>query len=118
MKQKIASLSTTAFLLAMVLAPQARAQVSIDFPTNFAGFSSQDVKVTIENVIRIIIGFLGILVVLAILFGGFKMMISRGDADEMGKGRQIVVAGAIGLLIVLAAYAISTFVVNSLQTAV
>ncbi|MBI4090450.1 MAG: hypothetical protein HY422_00325 [Candidatus Komeilibacteria bacterium] len=92
--------------------------VSIDFPTSFAGFSSQDLKTTIENIVRIIIGFLGILVIVAIVFGGFKMMVSRGDADEVGKGRQIVIAGAIGLLIVLAAYAISGFVINSLTEAV
>lgn len=92
--------------------------VSIDFPTSFAGFSSQDLKTTMENIVRIIIGFLGILVIVAILFGGFKMMVSRGDADEVGKGRQIVVAGAIGLLIVLAAYTISGFVINSLTGAV
>jgi len=96
----------------------ARAQVSIDFPTNFAGFSSQDLKVTVQNIIRIILGFLGILAIVAVIFGGFKMMISRGDADEMGSGRKVVTAGVIGLVIVLAAYAISSFVVASIQTAV
>ncbi|OGY90610.1 MAG: hypothetical protein A2677_02270 [Candidatus Komeilibacteria bacterium RIFCSPHIGHO2_01_FULL_52_14] len=99
-------------------AATAHAQVSIDFPTNFAGFSSQDVKVTIQNVIRIILGFLGILAIVAIIFGGFKMMVSRGDADEVGKGRTVIKAGLVGLVIVLAAYAISSFVVSSIEGAV
>ena len=59
-----------------------------------------------------------ILVVVAIIFGGFRMMTSAGDADKMQSGRQIVIAGAIGLLIVFAAYSIATFVVNSLVQAV
>ena len=95
-----------------------QAQVSIDFPTQFAGFSSQDIKTTIENIVRIILGFLGILVIVAIIYGGLKMMMSRGDADEVGKGRQVIVAGAIGLIIVLAAYSISGFVIESLTRAV
>ena len=110
----------TAFrtLTLWALAFPASAQVSIDFPQNFAGFSSQDLKETIANIVRIIIGFLGILVIIAIIFGGFKMMTSRGDADEVGKGRQIVAAGVVGLVIVLAAYAISGFVIDSIQNAV
>lgn len=107
-----------ALVLLIGHATAVHAQVSIDLPTSFAGFSSQDLKDTIANIVRIIIGFLGILVIVAIIFGGFKMMVSRGDADEVGKGRQIVTAGAIGLIIVLAAYAISGFVINSLTGAV
>jgi type IV secretory pathway VirB2 component (pilin) len=106
--------------LAMFVASHAaHAQgVSIDFPTSFAGFSSQDIKQTIQNIIRIILGFLGIVVIVAIIFGGFKMLTSAGDSDKMGDGRKIVTAGAIGLIIILAAYAISNFVITSLQRAV
>ncbi len=100
------------------MASKAAAAPSIEFPMSFADFSTQDVKTTIENVVRIILGFLGILVIVAIIYGGFLMMISRGDADKTGEGRKIVVAGAIGLVIVLAAYAISRFIITSVTTAV
>lgn len=112
-------LSTSFATFALLVASQSvHAQISIDFPNSFSGFSSQDLKVTIQNIIRIILGFLGILVICAIIFGGFKMMTSGGDSDKMGDGRKIVTSGAIGLIIVLAAYAISSFVINSLQKAV
>ena len=106
-------------LLSIVcIAPRAYAAPSIEFPSSFSDFSTQDVKTTIENIVRIILGFLGILVIVAIIYGGFLMMISRGDADKTGEGRKIVVAGAIGLVIVLAAYAIAQFIINSLTVAV
>src|SRR3989344_4043232 len=108
MKKLLLQVHKLAYLAPLALAARANAQVSIDFPSTFAGFSSQDIKATIQNIVRIIVGFLGILVVVAIIFGGFKMMVSRGDADEMGKGRQIVTAGVIGLIILLAAYSIAT----------
>lgn len=104
----------TLFLLSL----PARAQISIDVPTNFAGFSSQGLVTTIENIVKIILGFLGVLVIVAIVYGGFKVIISRGNAEDVEQGRKIAVAGAIGLIIVLAAYAISIFVINSLQQAV
>lgn len=106
------------FLVAVLYTARAASAISIGFPENFSGFSSQDLTTTISSIVRIIIGFLGILVLVAIIFGGVKMMVSRGDPDEVGKGRQAVVAGAIGLIIVLAAYAISSFVISSLTEAV
>lgn len=117
LKRALSSVTAT-FGLFVAALPAFAQGVSIDFPTSFAGFSSQDIKSTIQNIVRIIIGFLGILVIVAIIFGGFKMMTSAGDADKMGDGRKIVTAGAIGLIIVLAAYAISSFVINSLQKAI
>lgn len=118
--KNLKSLLSTLFAAFVLFAAgrQAQAQVSIDFPKSFAGFSSQDLKTTIANIVRIIIGFLGILVILAIIFGGFKMMTSGGDSDKMGDGRKIVTTGAIGLIIVLAAYAIASFIISSITTAV
>ena len=106
------------FLAPLVMASRAHAQVSIDFPSNFSGFSSQDLKVTIQNIIRIILGFLGILTVIIILYGGFVWMTSFGNEDKIDQAKKLISAGVVGLVVVLGAYAISTFVVNALITAV
>ena len=55
--------ATAAFLV--FSGHSALAQISIDFPTDFAGFSSQDIRITIANIVRIVLGFIGILFVLA-----------------------------------------------------
>jgi len=47
--------------MAFVFVPFAvYAQVSLDFPSSFAGFSSQDLITTIENIVRIVLGFIGL----------------------------------------------------------
>ncbi len=107
-----------AYLAPLAFAATAHAQVSIDFPKSFAGFSSQDLKTTIQNVIRLILGFLGIVTILIILAGGFKWMTSFGDEGKIDEAKKLISAGVVGLVVVLAAYAIASFVVNSLQNAV
>lgn len=105
------------YLLPLTFAARADA-VSIGFPENFAGFSSQDLKETISNIVRIIIGFLGIITVLIILAGGIIWMTSFGNEDKIDQAKKLISSGVIGLVLVLAAYAIASFVVNSLTGAV
>src|SRR3989344_1899338 len=112
------ALTRALYLVPLFVVSRAHAQVSIDFPTNFAGFSSQDLKTTIQNIVRIILGFLGILTVIIILYGGFIWMTSFGEEDKIDQAKKLISAGVVGLVVVLATYAISSFVVNSLAGAV
>lgn len=117
MKKALTYAYRLAYLAPLAFAARANA-VSIDFPSNFAEFSSQDLKTTISNIIRIIVGFLGIITILIILAGGLKWMTSGGNEDKIAEAKKLIGAGVVGLVIVLAAYAIASFVVNSLSQAV
>jgi hypothetical protein len=44
-------------------------------------------------------------------------MTAAGNEEEVGKAKQILMAGIIGLIIIVSAYAIATFVVSSLVQA-
>ena len=88
-----------------------------DFTDTDIALGSRNLRETIGGVVNIILGFLGILTTLAILFGGFSMMTSYGNSEKNEQGRAVVVAGAIGLVIVLTAYAISRFVLSNLYDA-
>ncbi len=44
-------------------------------------------------------------------------MIARGDAEKVKKAKELIIDAVIGLIIVLAAYAISVFVVTRLTQA-
>lgn len=105
------------FLPVVAFATRAQA-VSIDFPANFAEFSSQDLKTTISNIIRIILGFLGIITIIIILYGGLIWMTSFGNEDKIDQAKKLIGSGVVGLLLVLASYAIASFVINSLSQAV
>lgn len=104
-----------AVIAAIVIIPfVVSAQTSLDFPSSFAGLSSQDLKVTIQNIVRIVLGFLGILAVLFILYGGFVWMTSGGNADKISQAKKIIVSAVIGLLLILTSYGIASFIINNL----
>lgn len=74
-----------------------------------------DLGATIESVMQWIFGFLGVIAVLVILYGGFMWMTAGGNDDKVKKAKQILISGIIGLVIVLSAYAIATFVFSEIQ---
>ncbi len=81
------------------------------------GLGSNDPRTIAANVIKVILGFLGIVAVIIILLGGFKWMTAAGNEDKVEEAKKLITAGIIGLVIILAAYGIATFVINSLMTA-
>ena len=83
-------------VMLLLFATGAHAQLSIDFPTNFAGFSSQDLKVTIENIVRIVVGYLGILLIVIILAGGLKWIASGGNEDKIAEAKKTYSLGSRG----------------------
>ncbi len=102
------------FLLIPILT---HAQASLGLPSSLAGLSSQDVKVTIQNIVQIIFGFLGTLLVLFLLYGGWLWMTSQGNEDQIDRAKKVITSAVIGLVLILASFGIATFIVNSLNQA-
>ncbi|MFA6307675.1 MAG: hypothetical protein WC664_02450 [Patescibacteria group bacterium] len=88
-----------------------------DFTDTDIALGSRNLRETIGGVVNIILGFLGILTTLIILFGGFKWMTSYGSSDKVDEAKKLIGAGVIGLVIVLTAYAVSRYVLSELYTA-
>jgi phage shock protein PspC (stress-responsive transcriptional regulator) len=76
---------------------------------------TKDIKATVAGIINIVLGFLGILATLLILYGGFTWMMSQGNSEKIDKAKGIIGAGVVGLVIIFVAYAIARFVLTSLQ---
>ena len=81
------------------------------------GLGEKDPREIIASVINIALGFLGIVAVVLILLGGFKWMTAAGNDDKITEARSILTAGIIGLVIILAAWGVASFVINQLLTA-
>jgi len=79
--------------------------------------SSQPLEVTIVKVIRIILGFLGLIAVSIVLYGGFIYMTSAGNEEKIAKAKTILRNGLIGLAIILFSVIIVQFVINKLLDA-
>ena len=76
-----------------------------------------DVRETATRLINVSLGFLGIIFLILILKGGFLFMISGGKKEKMEEARGSIVSAIIGLIIILSAWSIVTFVINSLLDA-
>ena len=91
-----------------------------DLGTNYAGqigLGGQDIRTTVASIIRTAMGLLGIVAVVIILIGGFTWMTAGGNDDKVGEAKKWIIAGVIGLGIILSAFALSSFVINSLISA-
>ena len=84
---------------------------------NTTGLGDKDPREIAANVINIILGFLGIVAVIIILLGGFKWMTAGGNEDKVGEAKKLITAGIIGLVIIIASFAIATFVLTQLISA-
>lgn len=82
-----------------------------------AGLGQADLKQTIGQLIRVLLGFLGVIAVVVILLGGFKWMTAGGNDEKVTEAKQLIIAGIIGLAIILSAFAIATFVISSIVSA-
>lgn len=71
----------------------------------------------VAKMINVVLGFLGIIFLVLILYAGTLWMISAGNEEKISKAKKTMVAAIIGVAIVLAAYSISYFVINQLLVA-
>ncbi len=75
-----------------------------------ANFGQVDIGVLISKIIRIVLGFLGIIFLILTIIGGFRWMTSGGNEEAVKKAQGSIKTAIIGLVIVLAAYSITYFI--------
>ena len=77
------------------------------------GLGTADLKTTVINIIRWALGFMTLLAVVFIIYGGFIWLTAGGDEQRVEKAKQIITAAVIGLIIILLAWAIVIFVART-----
>ncbi|MFH0854483.1 MAG: pilin [bacterium] len=85
-----------------------------NYVTSSTGLGQKDPRATAVSIINVMLGFLGIIAVVIILIGGFKWMTAGGNEDQVGEAKKWIFSGIIGLLIILASYALAKFAVDQL----
>lgn len=86
-----------------------------DFATE-AGLGNTNLIDAITSIIRVALGFLGIIAVVIILLGGFKWMTAAGDDKKITEAKKLIYSGLVGLVIILSAFAIASFVITQITT--
>lgn len=85
---------------------------------NSIGFSKKDPREIVANIIKILLGFLGTIAVVLIIYAGFLWMTAAGNPDKTKKAKDIMSAAVTGLVIILISYGITVFVTNALSNAI
>jgi len=67
----------------------------------------------VVSVINWILGILALIAVIMILVGGFKWMTAGGNEEKTEGAKKLLIAALIGLVIILAAWGISVYVINN-----
>jgi len=90
--------------------PNASQSVSITNPLAAGGIDSP--QTLIGRVINSILGVVGSLALVMFVYGGLLWMTSGGSAEQVKKGRDILIWAAIGLVILFSAYGLVRFVIQ------
>lgn len=121
---KAKSYGALAFLLsAPATLLGARKALAVDLGTGLgdvggeAGLSDADLPEVIGGLIRTGLGLLGLILLVIVLYAGFLWMTAGGNTDKVGQAKQLLINAVIGLIITVAAYAISGFVVDAIAGA-
>ena len=79
--------------------------------------SSPDARTTVINkvggVVGIVLSFVGIIFLVLTIYAGIMWMTAQGDTGQVTKSKDLLINALIGLIIITAAYSITTFVGNA-----
>jgi hypothetical protein len=68
----------------------------------------------VAAVIKALLGLLGIIFLVLIIYAGFEWMTAQGDEEKVTKAKDTLTRAIIGLVIIIAAYSITYFVFTNL----
>ena len=77
------------------------------------GLGGADLKQTVLNIIRLVLGLMTLVAVVLIIYGGFVWLTAAGNEENVEKAKRIISAAVIGLIVILLAWAIVIFVANT-----
>lgn len=102
-------LSTSIPVLATTL-QKAQGNLKTTATTGFGEVDSRSVSEIVGQVIGVALSFVGVIFLILIIYAGFTWMLARGNEAEAKKAKDLMFDAVMGLIIILAAYAITAFV--------
>ena len=96
------------------------ALAAVDVGSGFVagtGLSNIDPRIIAARVVQIFLGFLGVVALGLIMYGGYTWMTSSGDESKVQKAKDVLRNAIIGLVIILSAFGIVTFILSKILVA-
>lgn len=109
------------FLLVFFLLPQSvLANEAIDNLVSVGTATGLNTNQTptgiVVRTINAILGLVGAIFIIFIIWAGFKWMTSQGNADQVKKAKETILNSVIGLAVIIASYVITFTIMNVLIT--
>lgn len=104
------------FNISPAVAQLGAAQGNLSKALNGTGLSS-GLDVTIGIIIKTLLSLVGTIFLLLTIYAGILWMTARGNEESVTKAKEIIQAAVIGLVITMAAYAITAFITGKLSGA-
>jgi len=68
------------------------------------------------RLIKFFLGFVGVAGLFFMIFGGFTLLISRGNAEKIKQGKETIMWAVVGIIVAFASYALLRFVIEVIIT--
>ncbi len=100
--------------VALLAMPAIAAALTVDYSIGTTlDVGTADLESTVINIVQWILGLLGLIAVVFILYGGFVWLTAGGNEEKVSTAKRVIGQAVVGLIIVLLAWAIVIFVVNT-----
>lgn len=109
--QKLSAFAATA-VGAFVLSASQVAAVNTNYAYVQSSFGQNDLRLTAELLINMLLGVIALIAVILIIIGGVKWMTAAGEPSRVDSAKKTLVAAALGLAITLMAWAITLFALD------
>lgn len=77
--------------------------------------STRSLEEVIKGVLNVVIGLVGLIAVVVIVYGGILITMSGGDEEKSKDGKNYLLYGIIGLVVVILSYSIIGFITSSFK---
>lgn len=81
---------------------------------NSGGTSGDDIGLSIQNVVNILLFIAGVISVVVIVVAGLRFVLSSGDPGAASKARNTIIYAVVGLTVSIMAYAIVNFILANI----
>lgn len=80
------------------------------FSNQIANYNDNFLSTRAGVIIGIILSFVGVIFLVLMIYAGLMWMTAQGNQERVNKAKDLMINAVIGLIIVMAAYAITSFV--------
>ena len=75
--------------------------------------ASDSLPVVIGNIISVLLGLLGLVFLVLVVYAGFLYLTAQGEDAQVKKAKAILTKGVIGMMLAVGSYAITNVVVDA-----